>query len=327
MTLASEPVWGEMEVGSQTYDIVVGGSTDSSGKDGVDTEFKYTTDRYNKAGKCDVTTLSTDPIPENTDMVVRINGNTLFTGTVRSVSSGIGARQRVTGFDAIADLKNTHLEASYMSAPVETIVRDVANQAGIEFESDLMSINCGPVFDKTRGDKVIEKNVAWGNGVWWVDENNVLIVTSSPSDYTDTWKLDYIRDTSPGKSTPPYQQVMVIGGNPASRKGESYSHMVSSMPIIGRQGKGKPVFTFSDETIESQTMASNVAQQIYRKLQMQQKGGWVEIVGWEEIRPFDSVEMPEYMGGEEYMVSTVKHTIKADKGFVTRLELGGLIDI
>jgi hypothetical protein len=44
------------------------------------------------------------------------------------------------------------------------------------------------------------------------------------------------------------------------------------------------------------------------------------------VRPFDTVEMPDHLGGEEYLARGVTHTIDSRNGFVSRIELGGLIE-
>jgi len=75
----------------------------------------------------------------------------------------------------------------------------------------------------------------------------------------------------------------------------------------------------------SLSQAENVANALLARLEEQQKGGWLELVGRENIRPFDDVELPPDLGGETYLVRSVEHTIDSRNGFKTRLDLGGLI--
>jgi len=119
--------------------------------------------------------------------------------------------------------------------------------------------------------------------------------------------------------------VRVIGSSPVSRRGLGYRYMISSSPIIATAGTGSPVFEFRDNDIQSQSQAENVAKALQKRLEEQQKGGWLELVGREDIRPFDDVELPPDLGGESYLVRAVESTIDARDGFKTRLTLGGLI--
>lgn len=88
----------------------------------------------------------------------------------------------------------------------------------------------------------------------------------------------------------------------------------------------EPVFIHRDKSIKSKTEAEAVANSIINELLRQTMQGYVKIVGWAGIEPFDIIEMPDFLGGESYLVQGVKHTLDASKGFETRVEVGGLIN-
>jgi len=328
MATETEPVYGTATAyGVLDYPIVIGGSSPSGGsRSGSKTGLKYVNDRYNTAGKLDATVLSDFDLTEGTEFAVTIRDQTLFTGTIRNSKEGVGDRVRVTAYDAVADLKRNHLTASYDRASTEKIARDAIAMAGVDADVQVPTVRVSPEFDEVRCDKVLQKVSKWTDAAWWVDDENTVVVDDDIVLATSFHQLEHIRDTSPGKRTPAYQSVRVTGASPVSRRGLNHRHLISSQPIVATAGEGEPQFTHYDGDIQSQSQAQNVANAIYKRLQAQQRGGWVEVVGREGIRPFDTIEMPDAFGGEEYMVSGVTHRIGDREGFVTRIEIGGLIE-
>jgi hypothetical protein len=325
MPLATEPIHGHVDVQGERYRIVSGGSSGTGGNTDTETGLQYVSDRYNTAGKLAATVLSDVEIPESVPVQVDVRDTTIFTGTIRNSKEGISDRVRIEAYDAVADLKRNTLTASYDRASIETITQDALAEAGVTGAIDLPTIRVSPEFDGLRCDKVLKKVARWGDAAWWTTAENVVVVTDEIAGETDTHELRYIRDASPGKRTPAYQSVRVVGSSAVSRRGLGYRYLLSSQPIIATAGTGSPVFEFRDNDIQSQQQAENVAKALKKRLEAQQKAGWVEIVGREGIRPFDDVQLPPDLGGETYLVSSVEHTIDDRNGFVTRLDLGGLI--
>jgi len=325
MPIATDELYGRVSINGRDYRIVYDGSGGRSTGAKLETGLKYVTDRYNTAAKMGVTILSDVEVPESVPVEVSIRGTTLFTGTIRNSKEGISERVRVEAYDAVADLKRNNLTGSYDRASIETIAQDALNEAGVDGTLDLPSIRVSPEFDGLRCDKVLKKVARWGDAAWWTDETNTVIVTENIASETESHDVQYIRDASPGKRTPAYQSVRVIGSSAVSRRGLGYRYMLSSQSIIATAGTGSPVFEFRDNDIQSQSQAENVAKALQKRLEEQQKGGWLELVGREDIRPFDDVELPPDLGGESYLVRAVESTIDARDGFKTRLTLGGLI--
>lgn len=325
MPIATDDLYGRVSIAGDDYRIVYDGSGGRGGGTELDTGLKYVTDRYNTAAKMGVTILSDVEVPEDVDVEVSIRGTTLFTGTIRNSKEGISERVRVEAYDAVADLKRETLTASYDRASIETIAKDALDEAGVAGDLDLPTIRVSPEFDGLRCDKVLEKVARWGEAAWWTTAENVVVVTDEIAGETDTHELRYLRDASPGKRTPAYQSVRVIGSSAVSRRGLGYRYMLSSQPIVATAGSGRPVYEFRDNDIQSQSQADNVAKALKKRLDEQQKGGWVETVGREDIRPFDDVELPPDLGGETYLVRAIEQTIDSRDGFKTRLTLGGLI--
>jgi phage protein D len=90
---------------------------------------------------------------------------------------------------------------------------------------------------------------------------------------------------------------------------------------VAEAGSGQPTFIFEDDGISTQAEANTIAQSLLSRLQKQQQGGFVEVVGRSEIRPFDTVQLPKSQGGGQFLVDTVEHNISNADGFTTRLSL------
>lgn len=326
MPLATEEMYGTVGIQGEEYRIVAGGSSGSAGGGTeLDTGLTYKSDRYNTAGLLKVTVLSDVEVPESVPIDVSIRGTTMFTGTIRTSREGISDRVRIEAYDAVADLKRNTLTKSYERASITTITEDALAAAGVSGKVELPPVRVSPELDNVRCDKVLKKVARWGDAAWWVDATNTVVVTENITGETGSWDLDYIRDASPGKRTPAYQSVRVTGASAVSRRGLGYRYLISSQPIIATAGSGEPTYEFHDNDIQTREQAKNVAKAIKKRLDAQQKAGWVELVGREAIRPFDDVTMPADLGSEAYLVSSIEHTIDDRDGFVTRLNLGGLI--
>jgi len=325
MPIESRPVYGEVRAGGEQYRIVAGGSSGISRDTELATGLTYKLDRHNTAGKLDVTVLSESAIDEETTAEVYLRDTLIFRGTIRNSKPGISLRTRLNCYDIAADLKRNTLTGTYNRASIAKITEDALSKAGAVGNVDLPNVRVSPSFDDTRCDKVLNKVARWGDAAWWVSAENEVIVTTSITAETETHEPELIKDASPGKRTPAYRSVRVVGSSPVSRRGGQYRNLVSSAPIVATKGSGQPEFTIRDNDIQSQEQAQKVADAVYKRLQTQQKSGWIDLVGDESIRPFDTIQMPEQLGGEEYLVSGLRHKLTTRNGFTTRCNLGGLI--
>lgn len=192
------------------------------------------------------------------------------------------------------------------------------------------------------------RSVDW---YWYVDYDNVVQVIDS-FEYADADEygherfdiatdltpptgrtflihdLEYVLDASPGKLTPPYQRVVVTGAMAGDAPPER-QHLMSQNPIRGvaesdSYSPGDPTFTYRDGMLTTQENADKAAKAILSQLQAQQTGGWVKVVGHPLIRPNDAIQMPDHMGGAQYLVAGVEHTVDG-QGYTTRIECNGLL--
>lgn len=302
--------------------IVIGGSTPQD-SESLETGLRVETGVYNKAAVASVTILG--DLAEGDELPIEIRGERVFTGTVKKPQNGVGDRQRLKAFDAIYELKNATVSKQYDTVPAGRVIQDTVGSVGVDVSIETESETAiSPTFKETAVDAVVEKAAKLSNSVWYVDASNTLVFTD-PSAVGDRRRVEKIRDASPGKRTPAYQSVRVVGNSPASRRGKEFDSLVASEPIVATAGDGDPTFEYEDDDINSKKQAQNVADSILTRLKRQQKGGFVDVVGRNDVRPFDVVELPESFGGESYQVSTVKHTITKSDGWKTKIGLGGLI--
>ena len=192
------------------------------------------------------------------------------------------------------------------------------------------------------------RSVDW---YWYVDHDNVIQVIDSfeyeyATDYGHTrfdiaydleapsgrtfliHELEYVLEASPGKLTPPYQRVVVTGSMagdvPPERQHLQSKNPIRAVATSDSYTSGDPTFTYRDELLTTQANADKAAKAILAQLESQQTGGWVEVVGHPLVRPNDAIQMPDHMGGAQYLVADVEHTVN-DSGFRTRIRCNGLL--
>lgn len=164
------------------------------------------------------------------------------------------------------------------------------------------------------------------NWYFYCDETNTLNIR--PELNPTEWELDYITKTSAGLQSPPYQRVIVTGGNrtPPDSGGSVPNRYMTKQTVAASAGEGRPVYRHTDKSITTEMNAQRVADGILEEFQRQQASGEITIIGNPEIRPLDVVVMPEDMGGESYLVSSITHSITSSDGFLSTLGVGGVVD-
>lgn len=193
---------------------------------------------------------------------------------------------------------------------------------------------------------------------WWFDKEGVFhFGLPDPTRHN----LQYITDTSAGKTTPPYQSVKVIGSGAASQEGFSRTSMEIEDKIVkeanlavreSENGKQsivpdydptvlkEPVFEYKNLSVSTDKQAENTVKRIVEDIGEQQAEGKVTVVGFPEVVPLDGIVMPQAtdnngenynprqpMGGYGYNVYKVTHFLNGSDGFTTEIEVSGLTGI
>ncbi len=167
-------------------------------------------------------------------------------------------------------------------------------------------------------------------------------------------KLQYITDTSAGKTTPPYQSIQVIGSGAASQAGYAELSLEVEDKIVkqgniatteGSESDGgfdviqveesdelkEPTFTYKNLSISTDDQAEKTLETLASDIGKQQADGKVTVVGFPEVEIFDGIVMPQTdrqpMGGFGYGVYKVTHFLNPDDGFVTEINVTGVTGV
>jgi hypothetical protein len=242
---------------------------------------------------------------------------------------------KVVAFDVIKRLLRTKINKNYTSAKISRVVRDVADKAditglGVSLEEDII---VSPDYDNTAATQVLAQASKWGNVLWWIDRFGGLHVEPPQVD-AFCIGAEFIKpEPSVGTKNIPYERVVVQGLTPASQTIESLPgglatvHMLAKEPIVATAGQGEPVYTYKSKQIRTRRQAENTAQAILDEFRRQQASGSFKLVGeGAPIRSLDTVIMTEVLGGDEYLVNSVKHTFNNSDGFISNITVGGFID-
>lgn len=182
------------------------------------------------------------------------------------------------------------------------------------------------------GAAILDEAAEQLNAIWYVNAQNTIVFTSEPNPVVHRLGNEPapsrgVLDASAGKREPPYQSVYVSGTSPTDNDQfeRSHYHIIATNGIQASAGNGTPVYTIHTDNVNTAGEAQTVANSVYNELQRQQQGGWVACIGMPEVRIFDVIQMPDHLGGEQYLVSGFEHLITAREGFVTTIQCGGLI--
>jgi hypothetical protein len=326
----SQPVTAGISVGGPggaLSRIVIGGTKPADARSGVPTDLRMQTSTENKAGQLEATVLS--DIGSGTTVSLVINGETVFTGEIQKSEPGVGDRTRITAFDTLHDLKNTFIDVAVDNAAPFSVIDDVASAAGVDVGFEPPTGDRTPItrtFTDARADSVLDTIQKITNTKSVVTpQGQFRIAPVDQLGNTEDRKLSQVVDVAAGSRRPPFNSVQVIGNSATPDQGEGVRHLLSTLPVVAEAGSGQPTFIFEDDSIASQAEANAIADSLLSRLQKQQQGGFVEIVGRPEIRPFDTIQLPDAQGGGRFLVDDVAHRLSGSEGFITRLSLAAPI--
>jgi len=297
-----------------------------------DEALELTVDRQNTAAELTAQGLIDETPDSDTELEVSILDERVFTGTLTDPQTTGDGRTKLRAYDAARELKQATLTQTFEEARLNSIAAAAFAQAGVEYDLALDESRTSAEYSDKRCDKIVQKVADLGKGVWIVDPTNTVQITDDIGALTTEHQLESVIDTSAGKATPAYQSVHIYGSSPASAGagnrtgGRRAMHLLASAPVSATAGEGDPTYTYIDDDIRTEEQAQNVADRLYQELQAQQQGGWIDIVGDPTIRPYDTVTLPESLGGAQYLVSGVRHRLGIGNGFTTRIQCGGVIE-
>jgi hypothetical protein len=298
------------------------------------------TDRYKKPAMLEGTAYAPNgqPPQENGGLILLLNGGVVFTGAVNTSSKQANGLVFFRAFDGVRRMNKIPFNKKYKAAPPEKIAKDIFRKAGVRFNEDTVGYSPGPPGLKApdqRGQSFegaeFEHNFrgqsctnAMGelatraSSIWYFDRHNIAHFSTSLENTTH--ELQNVLKHNAAKQTIPFTKV-VIKGEKRSKNGLPQNGVVK-----GVAGEGRNVFRERINSIHKKRVAQDAAEGILRKFQLQRADGKVEIVGNARIRPLDVIKLPQQFGSEEYGVRAVTHHINNDDGFLTMVDVDGLID-
>jgi len=281
-----------------------------------------------------------------TEVHVSINGTKVFTGQisqVKKMNSDDGKKQNKGAyrFNVINSMYKLMNEKTNIDITDPTPVSQVVEESikGLDVRAKVSPSNDVPIRMERNNAVVadiLDDLAKKSNSIWKVDSYDVLDF-GKPE--IEEHELELITDTSAGKQTPPYRSVRVLGDNIVSRDGWNKRYMTGDTRVISEwhieqsddgsysvaKGIGEqPIFPYKDKEIQTQEQADNIGENLANDLAKQAQGGWINVVGREDIGPLDYVSVPEFLGGETYLVAGTIHTLTDSDGYKTRITCGGI---
>lgn len=283
-----------------------------------------------------------------------VNRASVSEGEINEIEDAAGrdlAKLSITAYDAVRRLNQSTHSGTYDVDLADGILEDALASAGIpdsqyEFEfreiddqfdefspeEEALIESPPPIlmtkeFTDTPCVGVLDTVTQYADWIWWVDQFNIVRISNATHAPFQAHELSQVLDSSAGKQTAPWSSVVVTGGHDIG--GETGTgadtHKLTGDPVRARAGEGEPIFHHQDASIHTTDEAQAVADATLKELYKQQAGGFVKIVGWEALRPQDGIQMPDSLGGEEYAIASISHSITSRDGFTTRIGCGGII--
>lgn len=247
----------------QTVDV----SVVIDGRRYLPTELETKFDRFSRSDMVTATVVperdlpgpwtGSEHAPRNDDPIrVYINDTRVFTGYVHTVKTTKEGAFEVEAVDAVYRLKNATVDLSITEdrTLISSVVQEVCRQAGVVCTTNLTSFTRGEIEEIVRmgGERpdavdypvtisrtnvkavtVLDTLRKWANADWWVNNRNVVRFGLPDS---EVHHVEYVKETSAGKSTPAYRGVRVFGSPTGSEEGVTKPNFVSEARSISQYG-------------------------------------------------------------------------------------------
>jgi hypothetical protein len=296
---STDRVTAQLSVDGQSRQLLIGGTEPQQknrARAEVPKEIIAKSESTNTAGIVKATILTGAPVGATTEL--RIQDETVHSGTVQKSEPGTGDRRRITSFDVAHQLKQTILSVNFDTIAADVAFQRVAGALDVDLDIRFRITPRNTItttFKEKQADQIIAKLTKLTDTISFVNPENELVI-ADPAEVGTELQLTQVIDVSAGAQRPQYQSVQVIGNTATAERGLDARHLISSQPILAEAGEGQPSFVFEDDTVGTQEQAQNVAESLLRKLKKQQQGGFVTVVGRPDIRPFDRVTLPPAQG-------------------------------
>jgi hypothetical protein len=253
----------------------------------------------------------------------------------------------LVAFNELRYLRQQSITQSYRNARLSKIVNDIYDAANISGEVRLNhDPRLSPNYQNQQCRLLLTQLAHSVRGVFRVNargSGNRIVFTDNPR--LIRHNIGGVLKMNTGLQTAPYDGVVFTGGIPASAGGGGTGgdgggpppQSFTQNPIratAGDTGPNARVYRTKNTTVHTQLVADMRANSFLDEFKRQQRQGKIVLAGNAAIQPFDTVTLPPSLGGNEFAVSRVEHTLSTgsagagtgETGFRTTVWVNGVID-
>lgn len=291
-------------------------------------------------GRCCLEWVASDaapPAPGDETTISLDDGNgsvTVFTGVVMETKAS-PETALVVGADALAKLAQLDVSGAYEQTSAGSIVSELVRKAG----ATAGTVEDGPTFPSYvlhRGPRALRhiQRLAeqCGFDVFTDGEGQVHFAAPKQGgpDHTFAYRSQVLRIEL--RNTPPaYEGVTVWGEGAASTQGSEKSHWLIAdlSSVSGSAGEDGLAREVRDGAVRTGDDASTRAEAHMKTLASRPLRGFAEVIGYPSVKPGERVQFNDIpathavhalASNKVLRVRSVRHTLSARAGFVTRME-------
>lgn len=255
----------------------------------------------------------------------------IITGEVQLVESSLDVL-RLVGRTGSQKLANTRLNQTYENQSLNQIVRNLAQQAGV----DTGQVENGRTYAylvihdaKTLWQHICELAQRDGFDVYFDEENRLSVQKFSKTspEHTFYYGIDLL-DLRLTNHDPTTAHVRVSGESPASNQGTTTWHWLVKDPSSFQSdaGDGDKLLALQDGALRTKDAAETLAKVKLGIIKDQSSKGKLKLVGYPQVRLGDAIEIknapkPELNG--LFKVTSIRHVVSKQTGFVTYVGFTG----
>jgi hypothetical protein len=256
---------------------------------------------------------------------------TVMTATVESIQSTL-EYTRVVARTALHTLATTRINHTYQNQSVQQIVKDIAEQAGVE-AGDIDTGSTYPCLFVHESISALAAvtDLAKREGFdVYTDADGKLTVkafSKSSADHTLYYGI-HLLALSIDHRPPRPSHVTAVGESPSSNQGSDAWPWFAkdASGVKGEVGSGNTLLALRDGALRSKDAADLFAKQKYGAVKDAATSGRCRLLGNPEIKLGDAIEIKDAPKAEQnglFKVTRVRHVLSKTEGFLTVLDFSG----
>ncbi len=255
----------------------------------------------------------------------------VMTAGVQSIESSFG-QTKIAGATGKLKLANTCVNQVYENQSLDQIVKDLANQAGV----DTGQIETGSSYSyfvahESKNLLGLIRELAMRDGLdMYFDADNKLTLKKfdkSSADHTFFYGID-ILDLQLLNHQAGSDHILVYGESPASNQGsDTWSWLAKDLSSFrGEVGQGSRTIAIHDGAVRTKDAAKLLATSSLGAIKDQATRGRLKLLGAPQVTPGDAIEIknapkPELNG--LFKVTSIRHVLNKRDGYLTFIGFSG----